>query len=61
MWYEKDVLRFLDKLDLREGGELRGLIPPKEFQDLLREIDVEAKEDIGGVLRKARERWKRWF
>ena len=59
--YEKGVLKPLDRLDLRDGDELRVLILPKEFPELLREVEVEAREDIDKVLGEARERWRRWY
>jgi len=59
--YEKGVLRPLDRLDLRDGDELRVLILPKEFPELLKEVEVEAREDIDEVLGEARERWRRWY
>jgi len=59
--YEKGVLKPLDRLDLRDGDELRVLILPKEFPELLKEVEVEAREDIDEMLGEARERWRRWY
>jgi len=55
--YENGVLRPLEKLDLAEGEEVRILILPKEFPELIEEVEVEAGEDVDRVLRKGRERW----
>ncbi len=59
--YEKGVLKPLDRIELREGEELRVAILPREFPGLLREVEAEAKEDADKVLREARERWRRWY
>ena len=59
--YEKGVLKPLDRIELREGEELRVAILPREFPELLREVEAEAKEDVDKVLREARERWSRWY
>ncbi len=59
--YENGVLKPLEKLDLREGEEVRVLVLPKEFPELVEEIEVEAREDIDEVLRKGRERWVEWY
>ncbi|ALU11897.1 hypothetical protein EYM_05900 [Ignicoccus islandicus DSM 13165] len=59
--YEKGVLKPLDRIEFREGEELRVVILPREFPELLREVEVEAKEDIDKVLREARERWRQWY
>ncbi len=59
--YEKGVLKPLDKIELREGEELRVAILPREFPELLREVETEAKEDVDKLLREARERWNRWY
>jgi len=59
--YEKGVLKPLDKIELREGEELRIAILPREFPELLREVKAEAKEDVDKVLREARERWRLWY
>ncbi len=59
--YEKGVLKLLDKIELREGEELRIAILPREFPELLREVKAEAKEDVDKLLREARDRWRRWY
>lgn len=50
------VLKPLDRIELREGEELRVAILPKEFPEFLREVEAEAKEDADKLLREARER-----
>ncbi len=57
--YENGVLRPLERLDLEEGEEVRIAILPKEFPELVEEIEVEAREDVDEVLRECRERWVR--
>jgi len=59
--YERGVLRPLEKLDLREGEEVRIVVLPKDFSELVEEIEVEAREDIDKVLREGRERWVEWY
>ena len=59
--YENGVLRPLERLDLGEGEEVRILILPKEFPELVEEVDVEAREDVDRVLREGRERWVEWY
>ncbi len=59
--YENGVLKPLEKLDLREGEEVRVIVLPKEFFELIEEIEIEAKEDLDKVLREGRERWVRWY
>jgi len=59
--YENGVLRPLDKIELGEGEEVRVIIVQKEFPELLREIEIEALEDIDKLLREGRNRWKRWY
>jgi len=59
--YENGVLRPLERLDLGEGEEVRILILPKEFPELVEEVDVEAREDVDKVLRDGRERWVEWY
>lgn len=59
--YEKGMLKPLDRIELREGEELRVAILPREFPELLREVEAEAKEDVDKVLREAREKWNRWY
>jgi len=59
--YENGVLRPLERLDLGEGEEVRILILPKEFPELVDEVGVEAREDIDRVLREGRERWVEWY
>ena len=59
--YEKGVLKPLDSVNFEEGEELRVAILPREFPELLREVEVEAKEDVDKVLREARERWRQWY
>uniref|UniRef100_A0A7C2Z1B1 Antitoxin n=1 Tax=Ignisphaera aggregans TaxID=334771 RepID=A0A7C2Z1B1_9CREN len=59
--HEKGVLRPLEKLDLREGEEVRIIVLPKDFSELIEEVEVEAKEDIDKVLREGRERWVEWY
>ena len=59
--YENGVLKPLEKLDLREGEEVRIIVLPKDFSELIEEIEVEAREDVNKVLREGRERWVRWY
>ncbi len=59
--YENGVLKPLEKLDLREGEEVRIIVLPKEFSELVEEVEVEARGDINEVLREGRERWVRWY
>jgi len=40
---------------------VRILILPKEFPELVDEVEVEAKEDVDKVLRGGRERWVEWY
>ena len=49
--YENGVLKPLEKLDLREGEEVRIVVLPKEFSELIEEIEIEAKEDVDKILR----------
>jgi predicted DNA-binding antitoxin AbrB/MazE fold protein len=54
--YEKDVLKPLRKLDLKEKTEVRITIR-ESFYKLLDELgEIEAKEDIDSVLRGMREK-----
>ncbi|RLG82146.1 MAG: hypothetical protein DRO09_00950 [Thermoprotei archaeon] len=55
---ENGVLKPLEKLDLREGEEVV-IILPKEFSELIKE--VEAREVENKVFREDRERWIRWY
>ena len=57
--YGNGVLKPLEKLDLKEGKEVRMVVLPKEFYELIEGIEVEAKENVDEVLRKCRERWVR--
>jgi len=59
--YENGVLRPLERLDLGEGEEVRILILPKEFPELVEEVKAEAREDADKVLREGRERWVEWY
>ncbi len=59
--YENGVLKPMEKLDLKEGEEVRIVLLPKEFSELIEEIEIEAKEDVNKILREGRERWVRWF
>ena len=59
--YENGVLKPMEKLDLKEGEEVRIVVLPKEFSELIEEIEIEAKEDVNKVLREGRERWVRWY
>jgi len=59
--YENGVLKPLEKLDLREGEEVRVVVLPKEFSELIEEIEIEAKEDVNKILREDRKRWVRWY
>ncbi|RLG85908.1 MAG: hypothetical protein DRO39_04430 [Thermoprotei archaeon] len=59
--YENGVLKPLEKLDLREGEEVRIVVLPKEFSELIEEIEIEAKEDVDKILREGRERWVGWY
>jgi len=51
----------MEKLDLKEGEEVRIVVLPKEFSKLIEEIEIEAKEDVNKILREGRERWVRWY
>jgi len=59
--YEDEVLKPLEKLDLRDGEEVRVVVLPKDFSELVEEIEVEAEENVERVLREGRERWVRWY
>jgi len=59
--YENGVLRPLERLDLVEGEEVRILILPREFPELVEEVEAEARGDVDGVLREGRERWVEWY
>jgi len=59
--YENGVLKPMEKLDLKEGEEVRIVVLPKEFSELIEEIEIEAKEDVNNVLREGRERWVKWY
>jgi len=59
--FEKGVLKPLEEVELREGEEVRITILPREFPQLVRESNIEAKRDIEKVLREGRERWVRWY
>jgi len=59
--YENGVLKPMEKLDLKEGEEVRIVLLPKEFSELIEEIEIEAKEDVNKILREGRERWVRWY
>jgi len=59
--YENGVLKPMEKLDLKEGEEVRIVVLPKEFSELIEEIEIEAKEDVNKVLREGRERWVKWY
>ncbi|RLG77902.1 MAG: hypothetical protein DRO12_00980 [Thermoprotei archaeon] len=59
--FENGVLKPLEKLDLREGEVVKIVVLPKDFPELVEEIEVEAREDVGRVLRDGRERWGKWY
>ncbi len=59
--YEGGVLKPLEKLDFREGEEVRIIILPRDFPELVKEVKVEARGDVDEVLREGRERWARWY
>jgi len=59
--YENGVLRPLERLDLAEGEEVRIVILPKEFSELVEEVEIEAREDVDKALRGGRERWAEWY
>jgi len=59
--FENGVLKPLEKLDLREGEVVKIVVLPKDFPELVEEIEVEAREDVDRVLREGRERWVEWF
>jgi len=59
--YENGVLRPLESLDLEDGEEVRIAILPKEFPELVEEVEATAREDIDDVLREGRERWVEWY
>jgi len=59
--YENGVLRPLESLDLEDGEEVRIAILPKEFSELVEEVEATAREDIDDVLREGRERWVEWY
>jgi len=54
-------LRPLERLDLEEGEEVRVSILPKEFPELVEEVEVEAREGVDKVIREGRERWVEWY
>ncbi len=54
--YEKGVLKPLEKLDLKEGEELRVIIVDKSFYDLVEESDFEAQEDLNRIVSEIRKR-----
>jgi len=37
------------------------LILPKEFPELVGEVEAEAREDVDKVLRESREHWVEWY
>ncbi len=59
--YEEGVLKPLEPLRLEEGEEVRILVLPEEFPELVDKISIEASGDIDKALREARERWKKWY
>ena len=59
--YEKGVIKPLKKLKLKEGEKIRIIILPKEFPELVSELEIEAKEPVDEVLRRSRQRWKEWY
>lgn len=59
--FENGVLKPLEKLDLREGEVVKIVVLPKDFPELVEEIEVEAREDVDRVLRESRERWVERF
>ncbi len=54
LFNENGVLKPLEKLDLREGEEVRIVVLPKDFSELVEEVEVEAREDVDKVLRECR-------
>jgi len=59
--YERGVLRPLEELDLREGEELTVVIKGRSFYDLVRELRVEAGEDVDRILWEVRGRAKKLY
>ncbi len=59
--YEGGVLRPLEELDLSEGEELTVVIKGKSFYELVRELQVEAKEDVDKLVSEVRGRGKRLY
>ncbi|MEB3817081.1 MAG: antitoxin family protein [Desulfurococcales archaeon] len=59
--YEGGVLKPLEKLDLREGEELTIIIKAKSFYEVVKELQVEAKEDVDKIIWEVRGRGKKLY
>ncbi len=59
--YKGGVLEPLEKLDLHEGEELTVIIKARSFYEVVRELQVEAKEDVDKIIREVRGRGKRLY
>jgi len=54
--YEKGVLKPLKEVKLREGERVRIVILMEDFYDLVKRVELEAKEDIDKVVNEVRGR-----
>jgi len=54
--YEKGVLKPLEEVKLREGERVRIVILMEDFYDLVKRVELEAKEDIDKVVNEVRGR-----
>ncbi|MCE4614408.1 MAG: antitoxin family protein [Desulfurococcales archaeon] len=54
--YENGSLKPLEPLELKEGEEIRILLLPEKFPELVEKVSVEANDDADKALREARER-----
>ncbi len=59
--YEGGALKPLEPVDLEEGEEVRIQVLPEEFPELVDKVRAEARGDVDGLLRKGRERWRKWY
>ena len=59
--YEKGVLRPLEDLGLSEGEELTVVVKGRSFYELVRRLQVEAREDVDSVIAEVRGRGKKLY
>jgi len=59
--YERGVLKPLEELDLSEGEELTVIIKGRSFYRVVRELQVEAREDVDKILEEVRGRGKKLY